>query len=208
MTGAWLALLSLPAFRRRLAATAIACAAILAVAAALLGAALLHAGTVDGELAAAGSRLDAARLQQERLAATNPQDPRSWMRYRGLVVGGLFDPGHRAVWAERAAERTRRLAPLAFDVEIAPPRPETLPPAAQRWFDETGDPAALLQVHDLQLRIEGLHEAEVASLLDELLDPRFGVSRLQECALARRADGIGLDTRCVLRFMTVEWPQS
>ncbi len=203
-----LSLLALPVFRRLLLSAGIAALVLVVAGTLAVGAAWSRAESAQLALDGAYASLADAQALEGRLALTHASEPGARARYHELAEAGLFDPARRAYWAEQAAGRARRLAPLAFDVEIAPPAPATLPPDAQRWFDETGAPAPLLHTHDLQLRIQGLHEAELARLVEDIGHPAEGLSRLQECELARRADGIGVDGRCVLRFVTLAWPES
>lgn len=203
-----LGLLALPEFRRLLQSAGIAALVLVAAGAFAVFAAWSRADSARLALDGAYASLADAQALEGRLAMTQASDPGARARYHELAEAGLFDPARRAYWAEQAAGRARRLAPLAFDVEIAPPEPATLPPDAQRWFDETGTPAPVVHTHDLQLRIQGLHEAELAGLVEDIGHPAEGLSRLQECELTRRADGIGVDGRCVLRFVTLAWPES
>ncbi len=191
-----------------MAAPALLACGLVLVAAAALATALVSSARAQDRLVVLEERHAAAQSLHERLALAGVADPRSLARFGELVDGGLLSRDHRAWWTEFAAARAQALAPLGFAVELGPPRADALPADAQRWFDESGQPPAQLWSHDLQLRVEGLHEAEIAALVADLADRRRGAIRLQECALVRRSDGVGLDASCVLRFATLEWPEA
>ncbi len=49
------------------------------------------------------------------------------------------------------------------------------------------------------LHINGLHEDELTSFMQDALAAGAGVTRIEECALTRRTDAIGMDVECTLR---------
>jgi hypothetical protein len=203
-----LALLWNSAHQRRLAEAAVALGAALLVGAGLLGwtGAGLREATLTLSIEQQG--LAEADVLAQELAALRADFDSREARTRVLLASGFTGPADRVGWAEAVNAGADRLRPLGFVAAIGTPEWLPLPDEVGNWYAARSLEPRSLQATDLSLKVQGLHEDELAQLLQVALDAGGGVTRLEHCELRRRPDDIGVDADCTLRRFGIGVPDA
>lgn len=184
----------------------------LAVALAIVGGAALLTGLAHWQAARAesaqqqaGTQLAALQAELEQMRSGDGGVDADLRHYRALVGGGFVGEGDRVAWTEALLDARQALAlpPLRFELAARHALADAAAPA-----DPGADPSLAppppspgAQAHDLRFEVSGIHEGELLALLDHLRARRLGEFRVQDCEL-KRAQAIGLDVACTLRWIT------
>ncbi|MEO8313675.1 MAG: hypothetical protein ABI645_02675 [Pseudomonadota bacterium] len=182
----------------------------LAVAGAMLGVAVLLGG---GLVAWSSARLHDAMLtldlgqqglsdaetQAEELTALKSDLDRRESLSRALREAGFLADTDRVAWAEAVSAAASALHPLGYSAVVGTQQWMPLPDDVTAWYATRGLEPPSLHATDLVLHINGLHEDELTSFMQDALAAGAGVTRIEECALTRRTDAIGMDVECTLR---------
>ncbi|MFZ5657479.1 MAG: hypothetical protein ACOY37_10565 [Pseudomonadota bacterium] len=180
--------------------------AIVGAAALLYGLAHWQATRAESAQQQAGTQLAALQAELEQMRSGDAGVDADLRHYRALVGGGFVGEGDRVAWTEALLDAQQALAlpPLRFELAArraladgtaAPTDPGTDPSLV------AAVPSPGAQAHDLRFEVSGIHEGELLALLDHLRARRLGDFRVQDCEL-KRAQAIGLDVACTLRWIT------
>lgn len=164
----------------------------------------LHGASMDLDISQQG--LADAQAVAEELAALQPDLERRETVSRGLRQSGFLEEVDRVAWAEEVSQAARGYHPLGYSTEVGTRTWLPLPDDVSTWYATRGLEPPSLHATDLALRINGLHEDELISFLQDALDSGAGVSRIEQCRLQRRVDGIGVDAECTLRRFGIGTP--
>jgi hypothetical protein len=115
-----------------------------------------------------------------------------------LQKAGFEQSVDRVAWVDAAVRVLERLHPVAYTVEAAVPQLQPAGGRLQQRYEEAGLEAPQLERNDLLLRVQGLQEDELLDVLEHVTADGGGVVRIEQCRLARRGDGVGLDAECRL----------
>ncbi len=115
-----------------------------------------------------------------------------------LQEAGFEHPADRVAWVDAAVRILEALHPVAYTVEAAVPQLQPAGGRLQQRYEEAGLEPPQLERIDLLLRTQGLQEDELLKVIEQVTADGGGVVRIEQCKLARRADGVGLDAECRL----------
>lgn len=179
--------------------------AIVGAAALLYGLAHWQAARAQAAREQAATQLAALQAELEQMRSGDAGVDADLRHYRALVGGGFVGEGDRVAWTEALLDAQQALAlpPLRFELAARRALADGAAPA-----DPAADPALAVappspgaQAHDLRFEVSGIHEGELLALLGHLRARRLGDFRVQDCEL-KRAQAIGLDVACTLRWIT------
>lgn len=195
----WPALLWRSAHRARVARVAVLFGVAAVFGIGLLGLSLLHLARASFTLDTERAATEAARGESEALATlATEREVREAVVVR-LRQAGFDRRADRVAWSEAAAQAVLAWRPVGYTVEVGAEVTQPLPADLQAWFDARGLSPPRLVMSEMQLRVQGLQEAEMLQLVDAVLAAAGGVARVEQCKLDRRPDGVGLDANCTLR---------
>jgi hypothetical protein len=121
-------------------------------------------------------------------------------RYETLKAQGLVGEPQRALWVENLRNTQLELQlPDTLGVELLVSQPLMMQDSA---VTEAEEEAVQPLMHDLVVNFNDVHELEVLNLIAHYKNRVKGRFRLNECKFSN-AKETGMDTRCVLRFVTV-----
>jgi hypothetical protein len=129
-------------------------------------------------------------------------------RFHQLAGRGLLGPPDRTAWVEQLLESHRRRglpASLSYTLHSPVPATPRAPSAASSGHEVvhgTRPDEALF--HELEFKLQGVHEEELLNLLQDFERRASGRFRVNFCQLSERTQQ-GLTAQCKLRFFTLPW---
>lgn len=162
------------------------------------------AQTLESERAA----LDVARAEAGALRQLDAEFDSREARLRLLRARGFMSEADRVAWAEAVTAAVEELRPLRYKVEVGVESSLPLPPTVQSWYDERGLAVPRLVGNPLQLEVEGLHEQEIAALVERARQAGGAAVRVERCRIERRLEGGALGASCTLRRFALLPPRA
>lgn len=142
------------------------------------------------------------RQQQTRIASLQhlqqEQDflLRHAAEFQRLSAQGLLQAPDRERWIDQLLAAQRQLdLPPTLNYTLPPPRPASLTTPAPPL-------AGTVWMHDLELSLTNIHEAELLALIDRLRNSITEAFRIQHCRLSQPREE-GLNAQCTLRFFSL-----
>jgi hypothetical protein len=132
-------------------------------------------------------------------------------RFHQLARSGLLGTPERAAWVEQLVQSHRRGGlPNNLSYTLRPARAASQPaPTSSSRLTEPSAENALgeLQFHELEFKLQGVHEEELLSFLQDFETHASGRFRVDACQLSEPTPS-GLVAQCNLRFFTLSWAAS
>ena len=135
--------------------------------------------TAQRQLNEAHSQLAAANEDSENMQAYT-------LEYGELLKRNIIGDGRRLDWIEGLEKIRKQHRVLDFKYTIAPQRPYTPPPTQGKAPPDSGN--FELDMSDMDLQFELLHEEQLMDFFDTLRTDTMGWFILDHCALERSAD--------------------
>jgi hypothetical protein len=187
------------AYRRQLivSTSALGVCALLALIATAWAHASLSAALLDRDAQqAAWSTSSTAAANVQEVESALPQHEAHAMQ---LLQGGFTSAVDRVGWSEGLVATLNAMHPSGYTLEISTAQSLPLPDDLLTSYTERGLPPPEFEVNDLTLKVQGLTEDELTTLLEHAAQSGGGIVRIERCHLERRIDQQGLDTECSLR---------
>ena len=165
----------------------------------------LLAGSLNGEVQALGSSVQAQRsaLSQKQEDLRNMRS--NIARFEALRAQNLMGTPDRPMWVEELLASHSRLGvatPLVYQLQM----PRTLANAVMPSSADATPPADGASqeplVHDLQFELRDVHEADVLRLIQDFRTHVKARFRVNACTFSDPR-ATGMTAKCVLRFVTI-----